>query len=130
MVDMRELPFDPNPLRTRNNPGVVRSILLPTLLAISLGGCATSPQPEEPADLIAPGKSVRQLLRLGWEISPAVTAAEAEGRDGLADSEDWQRFKSRMRAGDTLRPVSHNAGMGYALFRGDALADMFLVIVF
>lgn len=130
MVDMRDLPFDPSPLRARLNPDVLRSIVLPLLLAISLGGCATSPQHDEPADLIAPGKSVRQLLQLGWEISPAVTAAEAEGRDGLADSEDWQRFTSRMRAGDTLRPVSHNAGMGYARFRGDELVDMFLVIVF
>ena len=130
MVDMRDLLFDPNPLRTRLNPGVVRSILLPTLLAMSLGSSATSPQRGEPADLVAPGQSVPQLLQLGWEISPAITVEEAASRDGLADSVDWQRFKSRMRPGDALRPVSHNAGMGYALFRGGELADMFLVIVF
>ncbi len=109
---------------------IVRRILLPALLAIASASCATSLHSEEPADLVAPGKPISELLELGWEISPAVTTAEAERRDGLADSEDWALFKNSIRPGDTLRPVSHNAGMGYAIFRNGVLADMLLAIVF
>lgn len=109
---------------------LMRSLLFPALLSISLASCATAPEADEPADLIATGQSISRLRALDWTVSPAITVEEAESRDGLTDSEDWQRFKSRMRHGDALRPVRHNAGIGYAIFRDGALLDMFLVVVF
>lgn len=115
---------------TRSDSIAVGSLFFQALLSISLASCATTPAAEEPADLIAPGQPISRLRSLDWTISPAITVEEAESRDGLADSEDWQRFKSRMRPGDALRPVAHNAGIGYAVFRSSVLEDMFLVIVF
>lgn len=106
-----------------------RSLFFQALLSISLASCATAPEAEEPADLIAPGRTISRLRSLDWTISAAITVEEAESRDGLADSGDWQRFKSRMRPGDALRPVSHNAGFGYGIFRNGVLLDMFLVVM-
>ena len=114
----------------RSDSIAMRSLFFQALLSISLASCATAPAAEEPADLVAPGQPISRLRALDWTISPAIPVEEAESRDGLADSEDLQRFKSRMRPGDALRPVAHNAGIGYAVFRSGVLEDMFLVIVF
>jgi hypothetical protein len=113
-----------------SNSIVMRSLFFQGLLSTLLTSCATAPEAEDPADLIAPGQSISRLRALDWAISPAIKVEEAESRDGLTDSEDWQRFKSRMRPDDALRPVRHNAGIGYAIFRDGALLDMFLVVVF
>lgn len=109
---------------------VMRPLFFQVLLSTFLASCAAAPKTEEPADLIAPGQSMSRLRALDWAISPAITVEQAESRDGLADSEDSLRFKSRMRPGDALRPVRHNAGIGYAIFRDGALLDMFPVVVF
>ena len=108
----------------------MRPIFFAALLAIPSASCATSPQAEEPADLGAAGQSMRRLRALGWEVAPAITAADAESREGLAQSDDWKQFKSHLRPGDELRPVRHNAGIGYGIFRDGVLTHMFLVIIF
>lgn len=122
--------FKANLSRGASDSIAMRPIFLQALLSIFLASCATTHEAEEPADLVAPGQSISRLRALDWTISSAITVEEAESRDGLADSGDWQWFKSRMQPGDALRPVSHNAGIGYAIFRNGVLFDMFLVVMF
>lgn len=108
----------------------MRPLFFAALLAMSSASCAISPQAKEPADLGAAGRSMRQLRALGWVVAPVIAAADAESREGLAQSAEWMRFKSHLRPGDELRPVRHNAGIGYSIFRGGALTHMFLVVIF
>jgi hypothetical protein len=117
----------------RLNSGVMRQIILPAILAIALSACASSlerAERAEPADVIASGKTVPQLLRLGWQIAAPISASEAESQGKLASYEPWNRFKASILAGDELRPVSHNAGEGYAQFRKGVLVDMFLTVIY
>ena len=109
-----------------------------TLAATMLiAACATSHLADEPADLIAPGADASSLSQLGWEISVPTTAAEAAVASHLSptstsagDGQPWGAFVAKLVPGDELRPVRNNAGIGYAIFRGGRLADLYLVTMF
>ena len=115
----------------------MRNFLLWLLTAALLGACATSSQQNEPADLVAPGKSIGHLNQLGWEISPPVSAIGAAETQSLSaeshsqsNGQPWSSFVSKIRNGDELKPVKNNAGQGYAIFRGGTLVDLYLWIIY
>ena len=105
--------------------------------AMLLVACASSQLADEPADLIAPGRSVSALRDLGWEISPPVSAADATVKDQLSptsasssNGQSWESFVAKLALGHELRPVRNNAGVGYAIFRGGVLVDLYLIMIF
>jgi hypothetical protein len=95
-----------------------------------LGACAGGSLRDEPADLIAPGRTIPQLVALGWQIGDPVAAADVEDRERLAAYAPWLDFKAAIRPGDELRPILHNAGKGYARFRGGRHVDELLLTIF
>jgi hypothetical protein len=111
--------------------------LISVTAAMLLVACASSQLAHEPADLIAPGSSISALSNLGWKISPPVSAADATIKDQLSpasasssNGQSWESFVAKLAPGHKLRPVRNNAGVGYAIFRGGALVDLYLVTVF
>lgn len=101
---------------------------------LSLAACRTYPLADEPADLIASGRTIAELDALSWRISSPRTTRELEAVvfDGelVYAGDDWETFKSQLQPGDELREVEHNAGMGAAIFRRDVFFDMYLWVVF
>ena len=94
----------------------------PILLAAALlAGCASKRLADEPADLVARGRSVAALTELGWDVAAPMSAA-----DIAADSKLDASFRARLAAGDEVRPVRNNAGIGYAIFRDGVLVELFL----
>ncbi|WP_386811522.1 hypothetical protein [Lysobacter koreensis] len=67
---------------------------------------------------------------MDWEISQPLTLAEARDKELIGADGAWAMFKGGVLPTDEVRHVRHNAGIGYALFRGGALKDMVLVTVF
>ena len=115
----------------------MKIILISLITAILLAACASSRLADEPADLIAPGRSVSSLSQLGWEISAPVSASDAAKKDELlsdspssSDGQLWGSFAAKLAPGDELRPVSNNSGIGYAIFRDGALVDLYLITIF
>lgn len=102
---------------------------LPLLIA-----CASYRLADEPADLIAQGRQMSELVSLGWDISPPVQSNDPElpeaQSESISDGQAWRSFISKRGRTDELRLVRNNAGIGYAIFRDGALADMFLVTIF
>ena len=101
---------------------------------LSLAACRTYPLADEPADLIASGRTIAQLEALYWSISSPRTTRELEATffDGhlVYAGDEWEAFKIKLQPGDELREVKHNAGMGAAIFRRDVFLDMYLWAVF
>src|SRR4051812_43912486 len=100
----------------------MKSLCVLLLASMLLFGCAGSRPVDEPADLVAPGRSAQSLARLGWAISEPISLADAEARDHLlpdslpsGSGERWGSFVARLAPGDFVRPVRNNAGIGYAI---------------
>jgi hypothetical protein len=114
----------------------MRHLILSLLLVPLLGGCALSRERYEPADLVAPGKSIQRLVSLGWKISPPLTSEQVKDLDPVKDVATnnpdavWAWYQSRARPGDELRHVQNNAGMGFAIFHDGKFVDMTLPVVF
>ena len=105
--------------------------------AILLVACASTRLADEPADLIAPGRSVSALTALGWDISAPVSSTAATTKDRLVPSaassnggKTWGSFVAKLAPGDELRSVRNNAGIGYAIFRGGVLVELYLITIF
>jgi hypothetical protein len=99
-----------------------------------LMSCASYRLADEPADLIAQGRQMSELVRLGWDISPPVQGNDSElpepQSESIGDGQAWRSFISKLGRTDELRLVRNNAGIGYAIFRDGALVDMFFVTIF
>lgn len=99
-----------------------------------LASCSTYRLADEPADLIAPRRNMPDLLQLGWEISQPIQSTQPglpEPEHGsVSDGQSWASFVAKLGPSDQLRPVRHNAGVGYAIFRDNVLVDMFLTTIF
>ncbi|MGY1411244.1 hypothetical protein ACW5EG_16940 [Luteimonas sp. A611] len=108
------------------------------VLATSLlAACTSYRLTDEPGDLIARDSSIPSLTSQGWEISRALSPSDASAKDNLSPSDlsssfdqSWGEFLAKIAPGDELRSVRHNAGIGYAVFRGGVLVDMYLVTIF
>jgi len=102
---------------------------LPLLIA-----CASYRLADEPANVIAKDRQMSELVRLGWDISPPIQGNDPElpepQSESVSDGQTWRSFVSKRGRTDELRLVRNNAGIGYAIFRDGALADMFLVTIF
>ena len=111
----------------------MRLSLISVLTAVLLASCASSRLADEPADLTAPGRTISSLTGLGWEISPPVLPASVERSptaESSSDGQSWGAFVGKLAPGDELRPVRNNAGLGYAIFRGGVLLELYLVTIF
>ena len=111
----------------------MRLSLISVLTAVLLASCASSRLADEPADLTAPGRSISSLTNLGWEISPPVLPAcvnRSPTAESSSDGQSWGSFVDKLARGDELRPVRNNAGIGYAIFRGGMLVELYLVTIF
>jgi hypothetical protein len=111
----------------------MRLSLLSVLIAALLASCVSSRLADEPADLTAPGRNISSLISLGWEISPPVLPTSVERSptaESSSDGQSWGAFLGKLAPGDDLRPVRNNAGRGYAIFRGGALVELYLVTIF
>ena len=111
----------------------MRLSLISVLTATLLASCASSQLADEPADLTAPGRSLSSLTYLGWEVSPPILPASIErspAAESSSDGQSWGTFLGKLSPGDELRPVRNNAGIGYAIFRGGALVELYLVTIF
>ena len=101
---------------------------------VLLASCSTYRLTDEPADLIAPGRQIPDLLQIGWEISEPIKPTQSDlpelEHDSASDGQTWASFIAKLGPADELRPVSNNAGVGYAIFRDGILVDMFLTIIF
>jgi hypothetical protein len=108
--------------------------LFVVLLIATLTACATPRLADEPADLLAPGERIRDLLQMGWKISAPIESTKPglpEASDeSMSNGQTWASFTDKLSPGDELRPVRNNAGIGYAIFRGGVLLDMFLTTIF
>ena len=104
------------------------------LWIVLLASCSTYRLADEPADLIAPGQKMPDLLQMGWEISQPIQSTLPDlpaSEDGsMSDGQSWASFVAKLGPSDELRPVRNNAGIGYAIFRGGVLVDMFLTTIF
>ena len=110
----------------------MRHLLLSGL--ILLASCTTHRLADEPADLIAPGRKVTELLQMGWDISQPIRSTQPDlpepKHSSASDGQSWASFVAKLEPLDELRPVRNNAGIGYAIFRGGVLIDMFLTTIF
>ena len=112
----------------------MKTLLLLTIFLVI--GCATKgfDLDEEYADLTPPGVPMQSLARAGWSISQPVKLGApdlpAPEDPSSSDGRSWTSFLSALRDGDELRPVSNNAGIGYAIFRGGKYLDLYLVTIF
>ena len=110
-------------------------VLLLVMLLLATGCAATGYElGDDPADLMPPGASIPSLTKSGWEISEPVgfdsSGLPAPEDPSTSDGRSWANFTSILRAGDELRPVRNNAGIGYAIFRGGEYLDLYLVTIF
>ena len=110
----------------------MRLLLLSGLLL--LASCATHRLADEPADLIAPSRKLPELMQMGWDISQPIRSTQSDLPDpkhsSASDGQSWASFVAKIEPMDELRPVRNNAGIGYAIFRGGMLVDMFLTTIF
>ena len=110
----------------------MRHLLL--LWLVRLASCSTYRLADEPADLVAPGRRMPELLRLGWEISQPIQSTHPDlpgpEHGSMSNGKSWASFVAKLGPSDELRPVRNNAGIGYAVFRGGMLVDMFLTTIF
>ena len=71
---------------------------------------------------------------MGWKISQPILSTHADLPDpkhsSACDGQSWASFVAKLEPLDELRPVQNNAGIGYAIFRGGVLVDMFLATIF
>ena len=99
-------------LKTAAELGVRQQMKLLSISLIAtmlLVGCASSRLADEPADLIAPGRSVLSLTHLGWAISEPISVADAEAKDHLlpeslpsGSGKPWKSFVAKLAPGDAL----------------------------
>ena|SRR4249919_3143215 len=111
----------------------MRLSLISALTAVLLASCASSRLADEPADLTAPSRSISTLTGLGWEISSPISPASVDRSptsESSSDGQSWGSFAGKLAPGDELRPVRNNAGIGYAIFRGGALVELYLATIF